>query len=100
MESRGTKKSYSKDRYFQDDVASDDKLVPEGVEGQVPYSGPVAAVVHQLIGGLRASMGYTGSATIADLKANGEFVKITAAGLKESHPHHIQLTNEAPNYRR
>lgn len=100
MESRGTKKSYSKDRYFQDDVGSDDKLVPEGVEGQVPYSGPVAAVVHQLIGGLRASMGYTGSATIADLKANGEFVKITAAGLKESHPHHIQLTNEAPNYRR
>lgn len=100
MESRGTKRSYSKDRYFQDDVASDDKLVPEGVEGQVPYSGPVAAVVHQLIGGLRASMGYTGSATVADLKANGEFVKITPAGLKESHPHHIQLTNEAPNYRR
>ncbi len=100
MESRGTKRSYSKDRYFQDDVASDEKLVPEGVEGQVPYSGPVAAVVHQLIGGLRASMGYTGSATVADLKANGEFVKITAAGLKESHPHHIQLTNEAPNYRR
>ncbi|MEN9922923.1 MAG: hypothetical protein RIS09_437 [Actinomycetota bacterium] len=100
MESRGSKKSYSKDRYFQDDVPSDDKLVPEGVEGQVPYSGPVAAVIHQLVGGLRASMGYTGSATIKDLKNNGEFVKITSAGLKESHPHHIQLTNEAPNYRR
>ena len=98
MESRGPKRSFSKDRYFQDDVLSDDKLVPEGVEGQVPYSGPVAAVTHQLIGGLRASMGYAGAATIAELQKNGRFVRITSAGLKESHPHDIQLTNEAPNY--
>lgn len=98
MESRGTKRSFSKDRYFQDDVLSDDKLVPEGVEGQVPYSGPLSAVAHQLVGGLRASMGYAGAATIADLQAHGRFVRITAAGLKESHPHDIQLTNEAPNY--
>ncbi|MEY4347597.1 MAG: hypothetical protein RIS43_16 [Actinomycetota bacterium] len=98
MESRETKKSYSKDRYFQDDVLSDDKLVPEGVEGQVPYRGPLSAVAHQLVGGLRASMGYAGAPTIAELQRNGRFVRITAAGLKESHPHDIQLTNEAPNY--
>ncbi|MEY4323020.1 MAG: hypothetical protein RL410_801 [Actinomycetota bacterium] len=98
MESRETKKSYSKDRYFQDDVLSDDKLVPEGVEGQVPYRGPLSAVAHQLVGGLRASMGYAGAATVADLQSKGQFVRITAAGLKESHPHDIQLTNEAPNY--
>lgn len=98
MESRGPKRSFSKDRYFQDDVLSDDKLVPEGVEGQVPYSGPLSAVAHQLVGGLRASMGYAGAATVAELQANGRFVRITAAGLKESHPHDIQLTNEAPNY--
>lgn len=98
MESRGPKRSFSKDRYFQDDVLSDDKLVPEGVEGQVPYSGPLSAVAHQLVGGLRASMGYAGAATVAQLQANGRFVRITAAGLKESHPHDIQLTNEAPNY--
>jgi IMP dehydrogenase len=98
MESRGTKRSYSKDRYFQDDVLSDDKLVPEGVEGQVPYSGPLSAVAHQLVGGLRASMGYAGANTIAELQRNGRFVRITPAGLKESHPHDIQLTVEAPNY--
>ncbi|MEN9710985.1 MAG: hypothetical protein RL441_977 [Actinomycetota bacterium] len=98
MESRGTKRSFSKDRYFQDDVLSDDKLVPEGVEGQVPYSGPLSAVAHQLVGGLRASMGYAGASTVADLQNKGRFVRITAAGLKESHPHDIQLTNEAPNY--
>lgn len=98
MESRGPKRSFSKDRYFQDDVLSDDKLVPEGVEGQVPYSGPLSAVAHQLVGGLRASMGYAGAATVAELQANGRFVRITSAGLKESHPHDIQLTNEAPNY--
>lgn len=98
MESRGSKRSFSKDRYFQDDVLSDDKLVPEGVEGQVPYSGPLSAVAHQLVGGLRASMGYAGAPTIKDLQAHGRFVRITAAGLKESHPHDIQLTNEAPNY--
>ncbi len=98
MESRGPKRSFSKDRYFQDDVLSDDKLVPEGVEGQVPYSGPLSAVAHQLVGGLRASMGYAGASTIAELQEKGRFVRITSAGLKESHPHDIQLTNEAPNY--
>jgi IMP dehydrogenase len=97
MESR-SKKSFSKDRYFQDDVLSDDKLVPEGIEGQVPYRGPLSAVAHQLVGGLRASMGYAGTATLAELQDRGKFVRITPAGLKESHPHDIQLTVEAPNY--
>jgi IMP dehydrogenase len=91
-------RSYSKDRYFQDDVLREDKLVPEGVEGRVPYRGSVASVVHQLIGGLRASMGYVGAGTVAELKEKGKFVRITAAGLRESHPHDIQMTIEAPNY--
>jgi IMP dehydrogenase len=91
-------RSYSKDRYFQDDVLREDKLVPEGVEGRVPYRGTVASVVHQLIGGLRASMGYVGAGTIPELKDKGKFVRITAAGLRESHPHDIQMTIEAPNY--
>ena len=98
MQSRGQSRSYSKDRYFQDDVLSDDKLVPEGIEGQVPYRGPLAAVAHQLVGGLRASMGYVGAGTIDELQSKGKFVRITAAGLKESHPHDIQMTVEAPNY--
>lgn len=98
MQSRGQGKSYSKDRYAQDDVLSDDKLVPEGIEGQVPYRGPLSAVAHQLIGGLRASMGYVGAATIDELHRKGRFVRITPAGLKESHPHDIQMTVEAPNY--
>jgi IMP dehydrogenase len=98
MQSRGQSRSYSRDRYFADDVLSDDKLVPEGVEGQVPYRGPLAAVAHQLIGGLRASMGYVGAPTVADLKSRGRFIQITAAGLKESHPHDVTLTAEAPNY--
>ena len=98
MQSRGQARSYSKDRYFQDDVLSEDKLVPEGIEGQVPFRGPLASVAHQLIGGLRASMGYVGSADVPELKAKGRFVRITAAGLKESHPHDVQLTSEAPNY--
>ncbi|HVW81671.1 MAG TPA: IMP dehydrogenase [Mycobacteriales bacterium] len=97
MQSRGQARSYSKDRYFQDDVLSDDKLVPEGVEGQVPYRGPLGAVAHQLLGGLRAAMGYCGAETIAELKA-AQLVRITAAGLKESHPHDIAMTTEAPNY--
>jgi IMP dehydrogenase len=97
MASRG-KKSFSKDRYFQADVASDDKIVPEGVEGQVAYRGPLAAVVHQLIGGLQQSMFYVGAGTIPQLQSRGQFVRITSAGLKESHPHDIQLTTEAPNY--
>ena len=91
-------RSYSKDRYFQDDVLREDKLVPEGVEGKVPYRGTVASVVHQLIGGLRASMGYVGAGSISELKEKGKFVRITAAGLRESHPHDIQMTIEAPNY--
>jgi IMP dehydrogenase len=90
-------RSYSKDRYFQDDVLREDKLVPEGVEGQVPYRGPLAAVATQLVGGLRAAMGYCGARTIAALQ-EAQFIRITAAGLKESHPHDIQMTVEAPNY--
>jgi IMP dehydrogenase len=88
----------SRGRYFQSDVFADDRLVPEGIEGQVPYRGPLAAVAHQLVGGLRAGMGYAGCATIADLQDNAQLVRITAAGLKESHPHDIQMTIEAPNY--
>ena len=98
MQSRGQAQSYSKDRYFQDDVLREDKLVPEGIEGRVPYRGSVASVTHQLIGGLRASMGYVGAETIAELQERGKFVRITAAGLKESHPHDIQMIAEAPNY--
>ncbi|HEY8728248.1 MAG TPA: IMP dehydrogenase [Acidothermaceae bacterium] len=97
MQSRGEARSYSKDRYFQDDVLSDDKLVPEGIEGQVPYRGPLAAVVHQLVGGLRSAMGYCGAHSIAQLQ-EARLVRITAAGLKESHPHDVHMTTEAPNY--
>jgi IMP dehydrogenase len=97
MQSRGEAKSYSKDRYFQDDVLSEDKLVPEGIEGRIPFRGPLAQVVHQLVGGLRSGMGYTGSRTIANLQ-RAQLVRITAAGLKESHPHDITMTVEAPNY--
>ncbi|HYF74178.1 MAG TPA: IMP dehydrogenase [Nocardioides sp.] len=97
MSSRG-KKSYSKDRYFQAEVTSDDKIVPEGIEGQVAYRGPLAAVAHQLIGGLNQSMFYVGAATIPELQAKGRFVRITSASLKESHPHDVQMTAEAPNY--
>jgi len=98
MQSRGQARSYSKDRYFQDDVLSDDKLVPEGIEGQVPYRGPLSAVAHQLIGGLRSAMGFVGAETVAALQERGQLIQITAAGLKESHPHDIQMTIEAPNY--
>ena len=97
MQTRSGQRSYSKDRYFQDDVLSEDKLVPEGIEGRVPFRGPLSQVTHQLTGGLRAAMGYTGSATIEHLQ-NAQFVQITAAGLKESHPHDITMTVEAPNY--
>ncbi|WP_030451438.1 IMP dehydrogenase [Herbidospora cretacea] len=92
--------SFSKDRYAQDAVSGDDKYIPEGIEGQVPYRGPVAAVAHQLVGGVRQGMWYTGSRTIEQLRENGELMPITAAGLKESHPHDIQMTVEAPNYHR
>jgi IMP dehydrogenase len=100
MQSRGTSRSFSKDRYFQADVGADDQLIPEGVEGQVPFRGPLLGVAHQLIGGLRQSMWYCGARTIPQLQANGQFIRITAAGLKESHPHDIQMTVEAPNYSR
>jgi IMP dehydrogenase len=89
--------SYSKDRYFQDDVLREEKLVPQGVEGQVPYRGPLAAVADQLTGGVRAAMGYCGARNIAELQ-RARFTQITAAGLAESHPHDIQMMNEAPNY--
>ena len=98
MQKRGNQ-SYSRDRYFADDVLSDDKLVPEGIEGQVPYRGALAGVAHQLVGGLRAAMGYAGAATVADLQERGQLTRITSAGLVESHPHDIQMTVEAPNYR-
>jgi IMP dehydrogenase len=97
MRGREGSRSYSKDRYFQDDVLSEDKLVPEGVEGQVPYRGPLAAVATQLTGGLRAAMGYCGAKTVTDLH-EAKFIQITGAGLAESHPHDIQMTVEAPNY--
>jgi IMP dehydrogenase len=100
LQTRGTKTSYSRDRYFQADVPSDEQLIAEGIEGQVPYRGPVASVAYQLLGGLRQSMFYTGARTIAELKQKGKFVRITAAGLKESHPHDVQMVVEAPNYRR
>jgi IMP dehydrogenase len=98
MQSRGEQKSYSKDRYMQDDVLSEDKLVPEGIEGKVAYRGSVATTVHQLVGGLRSGMGYAGAANIADLKENGRLIQITSAGLKESHPHDVQDIADAPNY--
>jgi IMP dehydrogenase len=97
MSSRG-KKSYSKDRYFQAEVDSDDKLVPEGIEGRVSYRGPLSAVAHQLAGGLRQAMFYVGASTIPELQERGKFIRITQASLKESHPHDIQMTAEAPNY--
>ncbi|MEG3034903.1 MAG: IMP dehydrogenase [Aurantimicrobium sp.] len=100
LQTRGERTSYSKDRYFQSDVPSDDKLIAEGIEGRVAYRGPLSAVAHQLVGGLRQSMFYVGARTIAELRSNGKFVRITAAGLKESHPHDIQMVVEAPNYRK
>jgi IMP dehydrogenase len=98
MGSLGAMARGSADRYFQK-VAASDKLVPEGIEGQVPYKGSASAVVHQLVGGLRAAMGYTGCATIEEMRHNCSFVKITGAGLKESHVHDVQITRESPNYR-
>ncbi|MDO5750005.1 MAG: IMP dehydrogenase [Rothia sp. (in: high G+C Gram-positive bacteria)] len=99
MQTRGKNKSYSKDRYFQADVSSEEKLIPEGIEGQVPFRGPLSAVIHQLEGGLRQTMFYVGAHTIDELKNKGQFVRITPAGLRESHPHDIMMTVEAPNYR-
>jgi IMP dehydrogenase len=95
MRARG----FGKDRYFQGDVEDVEKLVPEGIEGRVPYKGPLAAILHQLVGGLRQAMGYCGAATIDEMK-DAQFVRITGAGLRESHPHDVTITKEAPNYRR
>jgi IMP dehydrogenase len=99
MSSRG-KKSFSKDRYFQAEVTSDDQLIPEGVEGKVAYRGAVSAVVHQMVGGLRQAMFYVGASTVPELQEKGRFVRITQASLQESHPHDIEMTAEAPNYSR
>lgn len=98
MGSVGAMARGSADRYFQADIKDQMKLVPEGIEGQVPYKGPARDVVHQLVGGVKAAMGYTGSATIADLKERGQFIRITNAGLSESHVHDVSITREAPNY--
>jgi len=98
MGSVGAMARGSADRYFQSDVSDNLKLVPEGIEGRVPYKGPVGNVIHQLVGGLRSSMGYTGNATIADMKKNCTFRRITASGLRESHVHDVTITREAPNY--
>ena len=91
-------KQGSRDRYFQDTEDDIEKLVPEGIEGRVPYKGPLEDTVYQMIGGLRAAMGYCGTKTIAELKAKGRFIRMTDAGLKESHPHDVFITKEAPNY--
>jgi IMP dehydrogenase len=98
MGSLGAMQQGSSDRYFQDNINNADKLVPEGIEGRVPYKGPLTAVIHQLMGGLRSSMGYLGCASIADMHARAEFVEITSAGIRESHVHDVQITKEAPNY--
>jgi len=99
MGSVGAMAGGSADRYFQKAESDAGKLVPEGIEGRVPYKGAVDKIIHQMIGGLRAAMGYTGSATIKDLQSKAEFVRITGAGLRESHVHDVQITAEAPNYR-
>src|SRR5690606_3818773 len=97
MASRG-RRSYSKDRYFQADAPSDDDLIPEGIEGRVPFKGPLASVVRQVLGGLGQSLFYVAARSIPELQERGKFVRITPAGLKESHPHDVQITVEAPNY--
>ena len=99
MGSLGAMARGSADRYFQEDITDSDILVPEGVEGRVPHKGPAGNIIHQLVGGLRAAMGYTGNATIADLQKNAQFNRITSSGLRESHVHDITITREAPNYR-
>jgi IMP dehydrogenase len=99
MGSIGAMQQGSSDRYFQDSSEGHDKLVPEGVEGRVPYKGPVTNVIHQLMGGLRASMGYLGCGTVPEVHARATFVEITSAGVRESHVHDVQIVKEAPNYR-
>jgi IMP dehydrogenase len=98
MGSVGAMARGSADRYFQQEIQDSLKLVPEGVEGQVPYKGPVGNVIHQLVGGLKAAMGYTGNQTIESMRTNSEFVQITNAGLRESHVHDVIVTRESPNY--
>jgi len=98
MGSVGAMAQGSADRYFQKEVADTMKLVPEGIEGQVPYKGPIGPILHQLVGGLRAAMGYVGAPTIAELQRRARFVRITGAGLRESHVHDVQITRESPNY--
>ena len=98
MGSLGAMREGSRDRYFQDDVFEPKKLVPEGIEGKVPYRGPISDIVHQLIGGLRAGMGYLGCATLSELRTKSKMVRITSAGLRESHVHDVIITKEAPNY--
>ena len=98
MGSLGAMQQGAADRYFQDDGEGAEKLVPEGIEGRVPYKGPVAAVIHQLVGGLRSSMGYCGCATVDQMRSKAEFVEITSAGIRESHVHDVKITKEAPNY--
>jgi IMP dehydrogenase len=99
MGSMGAMARGSADRYFQEEVSDQQKFVPEGIEGQVPYKGPISAVVHQLVGGLKAAMGYTGNASIIDMQTKSKFLRITNAGLRESHVHDVTITREAPNYR-
>jgi IMP dehydrogenase len=98
MGSVGAMARGSADRYFQQDIKDQMKLVPEGIEGQVPYRGPVAPILHQLAGGLRAAMGYVGASTIKEMQARATFVRITNAGLRESHVHDVAITRESPNY--
>ena len=99
MGSIGAMEKGSKDRYFQSDESESEKLVPEGIEGRVPYKGPAINIIHQLMGGIRSSMGYTGNATLAEMRENCTFVRITNAGVRESHVHDVTITKEAPNYR-
>jgi IMP dehydrogenase len=99
MGSLGAMKEGSRDRYFQEFEGNAGKLVPEGIEGMVPYKGPLSAMVQQLVGGLRAGMGYCGTGSITELQAKARFVRISSAGLKESHVHDVIITKEAPNYR-
>ena len=98
MGSLGAMSKGSADRYFQEITNGEDKLVPEGIEGRVPHKGTLSSVIHQLIGGLRASMGYLGTPTIADMHKHAQFVEISSAGIKESHVHDVQIVKEAPNY--
>ena len=100
MGSVGAMARGSADRYFQQEVKDSLKLVPEGIEGQVPYKGPVGAVLHQLVGGLRAAMGYVGAADLAEMRERVQFIRITSAGMRESHVHDVMITREAPNYQR